>query len=81
MALGVVCFVSEARALKDVRSKEIKAGEGKTVEINDEKLPAYMDDTGQLHVLSSICTHIECVVYLIMLRRFETVPATVAVSR
>ncbi|MCC9135751.1 FAD-dependent oxidoreductase [Pontibacter silvestris] len=43
--------------------KEIRAGEGKTIEIDDEKLAAYRDEEGQLHVVSSICPHMGCVVH------------------
>jgi len=43
--------------------KEIKAGEGKTVEVDNEKLAAYRDEEGKLHVVSSICTHMACVVH------------------
>lgn len=51
-------FYGEADQLK-----EIKAGEGKTIEIDDEKLAAYRDDEGKLHVVSSVCTHMGCIVH------------------
>ncbi|GAB3525900.1 FAD-dependent oxidoreductase [Pontibacter brevis] len=51
-------FYGETDQLKD-----IKPGEGKTIEIDDEKLAAYRDNTGQLHVVSSVCTHMGCVVH------------------
>ena len=43
--------------------KEIRAGEGKTLEIDNEKVAAYRDETGNLHVVSSICTHMGCIVH------------------
>ncbi|HEX8330074.1 MAG TPA: FAD-dependent oxidoreductase [Hymenobacter sp.] len=43
--------------------KEIKVGEGKTFEFDNEKLAAYRDETGRLHVVSSICTHMGCIVH------------------
>ncbi|GHA65285.1 FAD-dependent oxidoreductase [Pontibacter akesuensis] len=43
--------------------KDVKVGEGKTIEIDDEKLAAYRDEEGKLHVVSSICTHMGCVVH------------------
>lgn len=42
--------------------KEIKAGEGKNIELDKEKLAAYRDEQGQLHVVSSVCTHMGCIV-------------------
>lgn len=51
-------FYGQADQLKD-----IKAGEGKTIEIENEKLAAYRDETGKLHVVSSVCTHIGCIVH------------------
>ncbi|AKD02741.1 FAD-dependent oxidoreductase [Pontibacter korlensis] len=51
-------FYGEAEQLKD-----IKPGEGKTIEIDDEKLAAYRDDEGKLHVVSSVCTHMGCIVH------------------
>lgn len=43
--------------------KEIPAGEGKTVKINGKKLAAYRDEKGELHVVSSVCTHLGCIVH------------------
>lgn len=43
--------------------KEIKAGEGKTIKLNDEHLAAFRDPQGKLHVVSGICTHMGCVVH------------------
>ncbi|PRY14916.1 glycine/D-amino acid oxidase-like deaminating enzyme [Pontibacter ummariensis] len=48
---------------KDVQLKDLKPGEGKTLEIDDEKLAAYRDEEGKLHVVSSVCTHMGCVVH------------------
>jgi glycine/D-amino acid oxidase-like deaminating enzyme/nitrite reductase/ring-hydroxylating ferredoxin subunit len=42
---------------------EIKAGEGKTLEIHGEKVAAYRDDKGELHVVSAVCTHMGCIVH------------------
>ena len=43
--------------------KDLKPGEGKTLEVNDEKLAAYRDEEGKLHVVSAVCTHMGCIVH------------------
>src|SRR5205823_2742298 len=43
--------------------EEIEKGEGKTVEHDGHKLAAHRDETGKLHVISAICTHLACVVH------------------
>lgn len=43
--------------------KEIKNGDGKTLTIDGEKVAAYRDEEGGLHVVSSVCTHLGCVVH------------------
>ncbi|MDX5348481.1 MAG: FAD-dependent oxidoreductase, partial [Hymenobacteraceae bacterium] len=43
--------------------QEIKAGEGKTITLNKEKVAAYRDEQGELHVVSSVCTHMGCLVH------------------
>ncbi|WP_191907039.1 FAD-dependent oxidoreductase [Adhaeribacter soli] len=41
---------------------DIKAGEGKTIEVDAEKLAVYRDEQNQLHVCSAVCTHMKCIV-------------------
>ncbi len=48
----------EARQLVEVR-----AGEGRVVEIDGDKLAVYRDDAGQLHAVSPACTHLKCIVH------------------
>jgi glycine/D-amino acid oxidase-like deaminating enzyme/nitrite reductase/ring-hydroxylating ferredoxin subunit len=43
--------------------KGIRMGEGKTLKLDGEKVAAYRDEHNQLHVVSSICTHMGCVVH------------------
>src|SRR5690606_3088983 len=43
--------------------KEVKSGEGKTIKIEEEHVAAYRDETGKLHLVSAICTHMGCVVH------------------
>jgi glycine/D-amino acid oxidase-like deaminating enzyme/nitrite reductase/ring-hydroxylating ferredoxin subunit len=45
----------EARSTEDVAR-----GEGKILKIDGKKVAAYRDDTGALHCLSPICTHMKC---------------------
>lgn len=41
---------------------DIKAGEGKIVEINQEKYGVSRDDNNQLQIVSAVCTHMKCIV-------------------
>nr|WP_139235804.1 Rieske 2Fe-2S domain-containing protein [Algoriphagus locisalis] len=41
----------------------LKKGEGKIAEVGEEKVAAYRNDSGQLHLVSSVCTHLGCVVH------------------
>jgi glycine/D-amino acid oxidase-like deaminating enzyme/nitrite reductase/ring-hydroxylating ferredoxin subunit len=41
---------------------DIKAGEGKIIEQNGQKLAACRGDDNQLHVRSAVCTHLSCIV-------------------
>lgn len=41
---------------------EVASGEGKIVEVDDEKLAVYRDEQGEVHCVSAICTHLACVV-------------------
>jgi Rieske Fe-S protein len=41
---------------------EIRAGEGKTVRVGGERLAVYRDPQGRLHAVSSVCTHLGCIV-------------------
>lgn len=43
--------------------REILPGEGKTVSIDGEKLAAYRDESGRLHLVSAVCTHLGCIVH------------------
>lgn len=44
------------------RLSEIRPGEGKTVRVRGERLAVYRDPQGSLHAVSSVCTHLGCVV-------------------
>jgi glycine/D-amino acid oxidase-like deaminating enzyme/nitrite reductase/ring-hydroxylating ferredoxin subunit len=41
---------------------EIQTGEGKTILLDGEKYAAYRDESGRLHVVSAVCTHMKCIV-------------------
>jgi len=50
---------------KNVEAKDfahIPAGEGKTVEIKGEKFGAYRDEKNEVHIVSAVCTHMQCIV-------------------
>lgn len=39
---------------------ELREGEGAILRVDGEKLAVYRDDSGQLHAVSAICTHLGC---------------------
>lgn len=41
---------------------EIDKLEGRTLQVNGEKLAAYRDENGELHVHSAICPHMKCII-------------------
>ena len=41
---------------------EISLGQGKVVEVDDEKWAVFKDETGQVHCQSAVCTHMDCIV-------------------
>lgn len=56
-------FVSDHLRPAEVGSvDEIARGEGKTVRVGGRRLAVYRDDLGALHAVSSVCTHLGCVV-------------------
>lgn len=42
--------------------EEVPYGEGKTVEIDGEKCAVYRDENGKYHIVSAVCTHMDCIV-------------------
>jgi glycine/D-amino acid oxidase-like deaminating enzyme/nitrite reductase/ring-hydroxylating ferredoxin subunit len=54
-------FISDRKADAEQLS-EVKAGEGKIVKINGEKLAIARDEHNELHALSPVCTHMKCFV-------------------
>jgi glycine/D-amino acid oxidase-like deaminating enzyme/nitrite reductase/ring-hydroxylating ferredoxin subunit len=55
--------------LKDVpwnvdaeKFSEVKNGQGKIMMIDGEKYGVYRDESGKLHVVSAVCTHLACIV-------------------
>lgn len=43
--------------------KQIAPGEGKTLKLDGERVAAYRDETGELHLVSAICTHMGCILH------------------
>lgn len=57
------CYIkdyAQAAGQNDVR--ELKCDQGKLIEIGGEKLAAYRDNGGKLHLVSAVCTHLKCIV-------------------
>src|SRR5205085_1191791 len=56
-------FVSDHLRPAEVSSiDEIRPGEGKTVRVHGRRLAVYRDYFGAVHAVSSVCTHLGCVV-------------------
>lgn len=41
---------------------EVGRGEGKLITVEGQKVAAYRDDTGNLHAVSAVCSHLGCIV-------------------
>jgi len=56
-------LVSDRLAPVEARSLgEIAPGEGKSIRVHGERLAVYRDGKGSLHAVSSVCTHLGCLV-------------------
>lgn len=56
-------FVSDRLHPPDAKGPaDIRPGEGKSVRVNGERLAVYRDPKGSLHAVSSVCTHLGCLV-------------------
>jgi glycine/D-amino acid oxidase-like deaminating enzyme/nitrite reductase/ring-hydroxylating ferredoxin subunit len=56
-------FVSDRLHPTEAKSAaDIAPGEGKTLRVRGERLAVYRDPTGVLHGVSSVCTHLGCLV-------------------
>lgn len=55
-------YLSDLPLFGKEKLDEIKPGEGKVVEIDQEKYAISRDDNNQLHKVSAVCTHMKCIV-------------------
>ena len=55
-------FSDRLRPVEAKEPKDIGPGEGKTMRVNGERLACYRDREGLLHAVSSVCTHLGCLV-------------------
>lgn len=58
-------FIQYLKDLPQLKTKEfddIKVGEGRVVEMNQEKCAVSRDQNNQLHIVSAVCTHMKCIV-------------------
>jgi len=55
-------FSDRLRPAEAKEPKDIGPGEGKTMRVNGERLACYRDPQGLLHAVSSVCTHLGCLV-------------------
>jgi glycine/D-amino acid oxidase-like deaminating enzyme/nitrite reductase/ring-hydroxylating ferredoxin subunit len=56
-------WIADRFKIKDTDSlKRLPPGTGKVVEVDGNKVAAYKDEAGELHVLSPVCTHAACIV-------------------
>jgi glycine/D-amino acid oxidase-like deaminating enzyme/nitrite reductase/ring-hydroxylating ferredoxin subunit len=50
------------KGLQNNSFDKVSSGEGKLLTINNKKVAAYRDDTGNVHAVSAVCPHLGCVV-------------------
>jgi glycine/D-amino acid oxidase-like deaminating enzyme/nitrite reductase/ring-hydroxylating ferredoxin subunit len=56
-------YLKDLPGLEDVKEFiDIAKGEGRIIDHAGEKLAAYRDNGGELHVFSAVCTHMDCIV-------------------
>ena len=58
---GAPCDVLLCRTVRQLES-ELEPGEGGVIERHGEQLAAFVDESGELHLMSARCTHPGCVV-------------------
>ncbi|WP_454785060.1 FAD-dependent oxidoreductase [Legionella sp. WA2024007413] len=55
-------YLEDYPTLFSQKTENIKRGEGKVIEYNDEKLAVSRDTENNLHALSAVCPHMKCIV-------------------
>ena len=55
-------FARDIPGLDLGKARELARGDGRVVDQGGEKLAAARDDTGTLHLVSAVCTHMQCIV-------------------
>jgi nucleotide-binding universal stress UspA family protein/uncharacterized Fe-S cluster protein YjdI len=58
---GARCDVLLCRTVRQLES-ELEPGQGGLIERHGEQLAAFVDESGELHLMSARCTHLGCVV-------------------
>jgi len=49
-------------ASRDGSPEDLAPGQAAVMQVNKKKVAAYRDETGTLHTVSAVCTHLGCVV-------------------
>jgi 3-phenylpropionate/trans-cinnamate dioxygenase ferredoxin reductase subunit len=63
LALAPVRFVTDRIAMRGADPvDQLQPGEGRIVDAGGDKVAAYRDPAGELHLLSPVCTHLRCIV-------------------
>ncbi|MDT3402232.1 FAD-dependent oxidoreductase [Mucilaginibacter terrae] len=56
-------FVADRFKAEEIKAlNDVETGVGKIIELDGKKVAAYRDEQGELHTLSSVCTHMGCTV-------------------
>jgi len=58
---GARCDVLLCRTVRQLES-ELEPGEGGVIERHGEQIAAFVDESGELHLMSARCTHLGCIV-------------------
>lgn len=61
-AIAAKHFVADRFHGRDVALSEIQPGEGAVLKLDGDQVAAYRDESGRLHSVSAVCTHLACIV-------------------
>ena len=60
--IPITCCAIDSPPAEAGSTDNLQIGEGKILRIEGRKTAAYRDDTGKVHLLSPVCTHLKCIV-------------------
>ena len=58
----LIQYLKDYPFLSSTKYNDIKMGQGKILDIDQEKCGVFRDENNQLHIVSAVCTHMKCIV-------------------